>query len=439
MTEVLKIKGQEVFDNKQGELSEKTRKLIQENKELFQLQFDTHKSEIVRNLDKANKKLLGNMYKSDTEVKTEMDRLEKDIQEDPQINTYYQNFLKRINKIKNPERKQERKLMGLMQLASMKCITVMNAEVQKKWKRGTTIAEVLSHSFYKVKNSGVDGIMGPNTTSVFMDILSRDNTLPQFDGTISKVLIKKIYDECHVAVPPTKPDSPTKPDNPVYPTPEQKEDNTSNDSIFQELENKKTEYEARLSNRYALAPAQQTEIKATYAELLAQPDKSKRQAVIKDITDGAILAGLNDVLVAKILKSPADKKAVYQDIAQDIVERQNQMITNNTPVNTPVNNPDQSAANLETMTKSLDETFAGIKKILQLNAKINGITYTDFAFAETTDGTKITKGIAYKGKSIVNIGIDNHESKSMFFATYEVKGQAKTERSATEFSKEDML
>ena len=75
------------------------------------------------------------MYKNDAEVKKEIDRLEKDIQEDQQINNYYQNFLKRIDKIKNPERKEERKLMGLMQLASMKCITVMNAEVQKKWKR----------------------------------------------------------------------------------------------------------------------------------------------------------------------------------------------------------------------------------------------------------------------------------------------------------------
>ncbi|MEI7563519.1 MAG: hypothetical protein WCJ39_08020 [bacterium] len=159
MPEVLKIKGQEVFDNKQGELSEKTRKLIQENKELFQLQFDTHKSEIVRNLDRANKKLLGNMYKNDTQVKTQIDWLEKDIQQDDSVNKYYQNFLNRINKIKNPERKQERKLMGLMQLASMKCITVMNAEVQKKRKRGTTIAEVLSHSFYRVKNSGIDGVM----------------------------------------------------------------------------------------------------------------------------------------------------------------------------------------------------------------------------------------------------------------------------------------
>lgn len=111
MVDTLKIKNETLFDNKQEELSDKERKLIQENKELFQLQFETHKSAIVRNLDKSNKKLLDNMYKTDAEVKKQIDRLEKDIQQDVKINKYYQNFLKKINKIKNPQRKQERKLM----------------------------------------------------------------------------------------------------------------------------------------------------------------------------------------------------------------------------------------------------------------------------------------------------------------------------------------
>lgn len=46
-----------------------------------------------------------------------------------------------------------------MQLASMKCIAIMNAEMQNKWKKGDTIQTVLSSSFYRVRNSGVDGIM----------------------------------------------------------------------------------------------------------------------------------------------------------------------------------------------------------------------------------------------------------------------------------------
>ena len=56
--------------------------------------------------------------------------------------------------------------------------------------------------------------MGPNTTSVFMDILARDPSLPQFDGTISKALIQKMYNECQTPLPlpkrgkiiPTSPD-----------------------------------------------------------------------------------------------------------------------------------------------------------------------------------------------------------------------------------------
>jgi len=134
MSEVLKIKDQVLFDNNSNELSERTRKLIQENKELFQLQFDTHKSEIVRNLDKANKKILGNIY-NDTEVKTQIDWLENDIQQDAKVNKQYKNFMKKINRIKNPQKKEERKLMGLMQLSAMKCIALMNAEAQNKWKK----------------------------------------------------------------------------------------------------------------------------------------------------------------------------------------------------------------------------------------------------------------------------------------------------------------
>lgn len=202
MSEVLKINNEAVFDNNQEELSDKEKKLIQENKDLFQLQFETHKSTIVRNLDKANKKLLVNMYQTDADVKKQVDRLENDIKQDATTNKYYQNFLKRINKIKNPQKKEQRKLMGLMQLASMKCIAVMNAEVSSKWKKWDTIEKVLSASFYKVKNSGVDGFMGPNTASVFMDILGRDPSLPKFDGTISKALIKKIYDECQPVAQP---------------------------------------------------------------------------------------------------------------------------------------------------------------------------------------------------------------------------------------------
>jgi len=135
MSEVLKIKDQVLFDNNQEDLSDAEKKLIQENKDLFQLQFDTHKSEIVRNLDKANKKLMGNIYKTDAQVKSQIDRLEKDIIQDANTNKYYQNFLKKINTIQNPQKKEERKLMGLMQLASMKCIAVMNAEVSTKWKK----------------------------------------------------------------------------------------------------------------------------------------------------------------------------------------------------------------------------------------------------------------------------------------------------------------
>jgi hypothetical protein len=111
MIDILKIKDQQLFDDKQEELSDKERKLIQENKELFQLQFETHKGAIVRNLDRANKKIIGNFYRTDNEVKTQIDWLEKDIQEDPKINQLYQTFLKKIEKIKNPEKKENKKLM----------------------------------------------------------------------------------------------------------------------------------------------------------------------------------------------------------------------------------------------------------------------------------------------------------------------------------------
>ena len=94
---------------------------------------------------------------------------------------------------------------------------------------------------------------------------------------------------------------------------------------------------------------------------------------------------------------------------------------------------------LETMTQTLDDTFSDIKQVLKIDAAVNNIKYTDFVFTETKDWTKITKSIAYKGTDIVSIGVDIHESKPKFFATYEVTGQSKTERSDNEFSKEDML
>lgn len=159
MENILKIKNQVLFDNQQEDLSTAEKKLIQENKELFQLQFETHKNTIVRNLDKANKKLIKNMYHNDTEVKSQIDRLESDVQQDTNINKYYKIFIKKINRIKNVQKREERKLIGLMQLASMKCISVMNAEVHTKRKKGDTIEKVLSNSFYKVRNGGVDGFM----------------------------------------------------------------------------------------------------------------------------------------------------------------------------------------------------------------------------------------------------------------------------------------
>lgn len=54
--------------------------------------------------------------------------------------------------------------------------------------------------------------MGPNTASVFMDILGRDPSLPKFDGTISKALIKKIYDECQPVAQPQEQTPPAAPD-----------------------------------------------------------------------------------------------------------------------------------------------------------------------------------------------------------------------------------
>jgi hypothetical protein len=67
--ENMKIKEQQVFDENKNEISDQEKKAISENLADFQAQFGDFKSEILHNLDTANKNILVDLYDNDTETK----------------------------------------------------------------------------------------------------------------------------------------------------------------------------------------------------------------------------------------------------------------------------------------------------------------------------------------------------------------------------------
>ena len=72
-------------------------------------------------------------------------------------------------------------------------------------------------------------------------------------------------------------------------------------------------------------------------------------------------------------KKNESEVAIIRTIRQKITNEVNRRVTGT---------PERQ---MENMKKSLTITFNDIKSTLQLSAAINGISYADFAFTETTD------------------------------------------------------
>jgi hypothetical protein len=173
-----------------------------------------------------------------------------------------------------------------------------------------------------------------------MDILGRDPNLPPFDGTISKILIKKIYEECHPTTPITNIQNPSSPNN-------------------------------------------------------NSPDISIRESNI-----------------------------------------QNPNTQNPNTQNPNTQNPNIDVQlDISVMKNNLDNTFTELQNTLRLQAAVLGYAYEDLTFTENETGTSSTKIIAYKGIVLLKMGIDMHEGKAMFFASYDKKGKTDTQRSSNEFNK----
>lgn len=101
------INGKQIFDANQQELSTEEQKLISENLKEFQNQFGTFKSDILHNLDTANKNILMNLYDTDKESKEWIDGITNTITGD---GTYAGQYATIAN------RDKPRKLMATMQM-----------------------------------------------------------------------------------------------------------------------------------------------------------------------------------------------------------------------------------------------------------------------------------------------------------------------------------
>ena len=74
------INGKQVFDTNKNEISPEEQKAISENLEAFKGQFGDFKSEILHNLDTANKNILENLYDNDPEAKDRIDGITNTIE-----------------------------------------------------------------------------------------------------------------------------------------------------------------------------------------------------------------------------------------------------------------------------------------------------------------------------------------------------------------------
>lgn len=257
--EWLKINNEKLFDQDKNTVSDVEKKAISENLQEFQKQFKDFKAEIVHNLDKANKDILVKLYNENAEVKKQIDGIIQTINEDPSYQSKY------ITMTSWP---LEKRLMGVMQMGAAICVNTMQTKVEGY----NTIQKVLQDSYYKgIKNSWFDGMQGPNTTSVFIDILSRSGE--KFDGTITTSLIEHIYTACHDLEK-----------NPVNPKPgNDKEKYKKPEEKVKDLEQKKADLDKKISdNADAIRKLDEEEKNPKTTEKRKQEIKKEKEKLQKE-------------------------------------------------------------------------------------------------------------------------------------------------------------
>jgi hypothetical protein len=132
-----KLGGEKLFDETQGVLNDEERKKISEHLDEFKSQFGSFKSEILHNLDTANKDILEDLDINDPEAQERIKGITDTIESQGTYADLYAT---------TQTRDRPRQLMAIMQMGAAICVTVMNTS-QKQ------IKEVLENEFYKnVKN-----------------------------------------------------------------------------------------------------------------------------------------------------------------------------------------------------------------------------------------------------------------------------------------------